>query len=154
MKAIKQAVVGAVVLLVVASANQTFAIEGLQVSVQSSNAIVSWPSTNTETFIVQYRSNLTASSSWQTLTNYFPASESNMTLLMNMETCGSVSERFESSQRKDSNEKLSKSVFGLCLSPGVGKRFSENYLASARRGVSARISIALNIRRFNLSKLK
>lgn len=60
------------------------AIEGLKISVQSTNAVLSWPSTNTETYVIQYRSNLTASSSWQTLTDYFPAAASgNITLFVN-----------------------------------------------------------------------
>jgi hypothetical protein len=52
--------------------SHTLAIEGLHISVQSSNVVLSWPSTNTETYIVQYRSNLVAGS-WLTLTDYFPA---------------------------------------------------------------------------------
>jgi hypothetical protein len=59
-----------------ASAIHTFAIEGLKISVQSSNAILSWPSTNTETYIVQYRPTLTPDSSWQTLTDYLAAATS------------------------------------------------------------------------------
>jgi hypothetical protein len=52
---------------------QTLAIEGLKISVQSTNAVLSWPSTNIETYIAQYRKTLDVSSSWVTLTNYFPA---------------------------------------------------------------------------------
>ena len=59
---------------------QTFAIEGLKVSVESTNAVLSWPSTNIETYIVQYRSNLNASSSWLTLTDFLSAASfSNIT---------------------------------------------------------------------------
>jgi len=58
---------------------QTFAIEGLQVSVQSSNAVLSWPSLTNETYIAQYRSNLMATA-WLTLTDDYPASlTSNLT---------------------------------------------------------------------------
>lgn len=46
----------------------TFAIEGLQISVQCSNVFLSWPSTNDEIFIVQYRPTLDSSTPWQTLT--------------------------------------------------------------------------------------
>ena len=46
---------------------QTLAIEGLKIAVQSTNAVLSWPSMNIETYMVQYRSNLNASSSWLTL---------------------------------------------------------------------------------------
>lgn len=52
---------------------QSFAIEGLRVSVQSSNAFLSWPSDPSETYIIQYRSNLNAESAWITLTNFLPA---------------------------------------------------------------------------------
>lgn len=51
----------------------TFAIEGLQLSVQSSNVVLAWPSTADETYIVQYRPALDAGFSWLTLTNYFLA---------------------------------------------------------------------------------
>ena len=75
MKTIRQAIIGAVALSF-ASATHTFAIEGLKISVQSSNAILSWPSTNAETYIVQYRPTLTPDSSWQTLTDYLAAATS------------------------------------------------------------------------------
>jgi len=50
---------------------QTFAIEGLQVSVQSSNAVLSWPSVDdgSETYLVQSRNTLSATDSWATLTD-------------------------------------------------------------------------------------
>jgi hypothetical protein len=52
---------------------QAFTIEGLKISVQSSNAVLSWPSASNETYIAQYRKTLDANSSWVTLTNYLPA---------------------------------------------------------------------------------
>jgi hypothetical protein len=75
MKNIRQAIIGAVALSF-ASAIHTFAIEGLKISVQSSNAVLSWPSTNTETYIVQYRPTLTPDSSWQTLADNLAAANS------------------------------------------------------------------------------
>ncbi len=54
---------------------QVLAIEDLKVSVQFSNAVVSWPSATNETFLVQYRSNLT-DSSWLTLADLFAAAPS------------------------------------------------------------------------------
>jgi hypothetical protein len=54
-------------------ASPAFAIEGLQISVQSSNVVLSWPSVESETYLVQYRSTLSATEGWTTLTNYFPA---------------------------------------------------------------------------------
>ena len=58
---------------------QAFAIEGLKITVPSANAVLSWPSTNTETYIVQYRNTLSATDSWVTLADYFPASSTNIT---------------------------------------------------------------------------
>jgi hypothetical protein len=50
----------------------TFAIEGLHVSVQCSNVVLSWPSADGETYIVQYRQTLAPSDSWQTLIDNLP----------------------------------------------------------------------------------
>jgi hypothetical protein len=59
---------------------QAFAIEGLKISVQSTNAVLSWPSTNIETYMVQYRSNLNVGSTWLTLAdNLSAATGSNVT---------------------------------------------------------------------------
>jgi hypothetical protein len=61
----------------------SFAIEGLKISIRSTNAVLSWPSTNLETYIVQYRSNLTAASPWLTLTdNLHAASNTNLTVYL------------------------------------------------------------------------
>jgi hypothetical protein len=66
-------IVGALILF--ASVISSFAIEGIQVSVQSSNVVLSWPSLTNETYIAQYRHTLQSTDSWATLTNYFPASQ-------------------------------------------------------------------------------
>ena len=73
MKTIKPVIIGAFALLL-ASAVHTFAIEGLQISVQCSNVVLSWPSDefSGETYIVQYRADLTSTNPWTTLTNYMP----------------------------------------------------------------------------------
>ncbi len=81
MKTITQIIIGAVVLLF-ASVVHSFAIEGLQVSVPSTNAVLSWPSDPSETYIVQYRNTLNATDSWTTLTDYFPASSTNITFFI------------------------------------------------------------------------
>ena len=47
---------------------QTFAIEGLQVSVQCSNVCLSWPSVEGEIYVVEYRQTLTDTNGWQMLT--------------------------------------------------------------------------------------
>jgi hypothetical protein len=72
MKSIGTGIVLAVGLLF-AAAIHTFAIEGLQISVQCSNVVLSWPSAEGETYIVQYRKTLDPSDSWQTLTSSLPA---------------------------------------------------------------------------------
>jgi hypothetical protein len=85
MKIIKQAIIGAVALSF-ASAIHIYAIEGLKISVQSTNAVLTWPSLDdgSETYIVQYRSNLNASASWLTLTdNLSAASSTNITSFVN-----------------------------------------------------------------------
>lgn len=82
MKTIGQAIVGAVVLLL-ASAVHSFAIEGIQVSVQSSNVVLSWPSATNETYIVQYLPALQSTNSWLTLTDGFPATlNTNLTVFV------------------------------------------------------------------------
>ncbi|MGH7951235.1 MAG: hypothetical protein ACREFE_04865 [Limisphaerales bacterium] len=83
MKTIKLLVI---VALLFTFAAPVFAIEGLQLSIQSSNAILSWPSsqTNGETFIVQYRQTLSATDSWQTLTDDLAAAtDTNLTFFTN-----------------------------------------------------------------------
>ena len=52
---------------------QTFAIEGLQISVQCSNVCLTWPSIEGKNYIVQYRQTLNPSDTWQTLTSAWPA---------------------------------------------------------------------------------
>jgi hypothetical protein len=61
--------------ILIASLTSSFAIEGIQVSIQSSNVVLSWPSLTNETYIAQYRHTLQSTDSWATLTNYFPASQ-------------------------------------------------------------------------------
>ena len=43
---------------------QTFAIEGLQISVQCSNVCLTWPSIEGKNYIVQYRQTLNPSDTW------------------------------------------------------------------------------------------
>jgi hypothetical protein len=59
--------------LLFASVIHTHAIEGLKLSVQCSNVVLSWPSASDETYIVQYRLTLDTSTPWQTLTSSLPA---------------------------------------------------------------------------------
>ena len=59
---------------------QTFAIEGLKLQIRCPHVVLSWPSTNGATYIVQYRATLDTNSVWQTLTNFMPpATGTNMT---------------------------------------------------------------------------
>jgi hypothetical protein len=55
------------------SATHSFAIEGIQLSVQSSNVALSWPSATNETYIVQSLQALATTDTWTTLTDLFPA---------------------------------------------------------------------------------
>jgi len=48
------------------------AIEGLQLSLQCSNVVLSWPSIAGQNYIIQYRPTLDPSTPWQTLTNSYP----------------------------------------------------------------------------------
>lgn len=52
---------------------KTFAIEGLHLSLQCSNVVLTWPSVEGETYIVQYRPTLDSNSSWEMLTSSLPA---------------------------------------------------------------------------------
>ena len=74
MKTFKKVIIGAFALLL-ASAVHTSAIENLAISVKCRNVILSWPSDefSGETYIVQYRPDLTSTNPWTTLTNYMPA---------------------------------------------------------------------------------
>jgi hypothetical protein len=60
-------------LLLLASAAHTFGIEGLTLSLQCSNVVLSWPSTPGENYIVQYRPTLDPSTPWETLTSSWAA---------------------------------------------------------------------------------
>ena len=73
MKSIKQVIVGTAALLLLASAVHTFAIEGLKLSLQCSNVVLSCPSIEGEIFIVQYRPTLDPNTPWVTLTSSLPA---------------------------------------------------------------------------------
>ena len=74
-------IIGALILFV--SVISSSAIEGIQVSIQSSNVVLSWPSLTNETYIAQYRETLAATDSWVTLTNYYPAAQTaNITSLI------------------------------------------------------------------------
>lgn len=82
MKTIRQTIVVGIAMMLL-FALRTFAIEGLKVSVQSSNAVLSWPSTNDETFIVQYRPTMNSTSTWLMVTSSLPADAvSNLTFFV------------------------------------------------------------------------
>lgn len=77
-----RAVIGAIALLFAPVFN-AFAIEGIQLSVQSSNVLLSWPSATNETYIVQHMGTLQATDLWLTLTDGFPAAlNSNLTVFV------------------------------------------------------------------------
>lgn len=72
MKMVTLTIVATVALLFV-SAFPSFAVDGLQISVQTTNATLTWPSTEGETFVVQYRRTLDSADLWQTLSSAWPA---------------------------------------------------------------------------------
>lgn len=77
-----QAVIGAFAISLI-SAVHSFAIEGLQLSVQSSNVVMSWPSATNETYIVQSLQALATTDTWTTLTDLFPAAlNTNLTVFV------------------------------------------------------------------------
>jgi hypothetical protein len=57
------------------SALHSFAIEHLEISVQCTNVVLRWPCLDdgSEQFVVQYRSTLSTTDSWQILENFLPA---------------------------------------------------------------------------------
>lgn len=64
----------ALTLLVVLTGVQPVnAIEDLRLQIQGTNAVLSWPSTANETFIVRYRARLDEGHPWTILTNDYPA---------------------------------------------------------------------------------
>jgi len=58
-------IIGALILL--ASSIPAFAIDGLQISVPATNAVLSWPSLTNETYVIEYRETLSTNESWTTL---------------------------------------------------------------------------------------
>ena len=63
----------AVLLVFSGSQRPVHAIEDLRLQVQGTNAVLSWPSVEGETFIVRYRPRLDAAHPWAILTNDYPA---------------------------------------------------------------------------------
>jgi hypothetical protein len=74
MKTIGQEIIGIVIILFLVSVTHIFAIEGLHVSVIGTNAVLTWPSANSgETYLIQYRSNLTSSPWVNVADNVYPS---------------------------------------------------------------------------------
>ena len=63
----------AILAVLAASSISVTAIEGLHISVQCPDVILSWPSIEGETFIVQHRSTLNTNTPWVTLADWLPA---------------------------------------------------------------------------------
>jgi hypothetical protein len=78
MKTLKK-ISGIALLLTVAVSAQ--AVEGLRVSLQDTNAILSWTSADSDFYLVQYSTNLNSNPPWQTLTNWMPGAEGTNTTL-------------------------------------------------------------------------
>jgi hypothetical protein len=72
MKTFRETILGALIFLLV-SAVHSSAVEGLRLSVHCPDVWLSWPSVEGETYVVQHQPDLGTSSTWNTLTNSFPA---------------------------------------------------------------------------------
>ncbi len=70
----RQGIIGAVAVLI-ASAVQSFAIQGLELSVQCTNVVLTWPSMDGsgDSYIIRRRLDLSTNSTWTVVTNYYPA---------------------------------------------------------------------------------
>ena len=64
--------IGAAVAALLTTTLNANAIEGLQLSLQCSNVVLSWPSIAGQNYIIQYRPTLDPSTPWQTLTSSYP----------------------------------------------------------------------------------
>ncbi|MEI2727331.1 MAG: hypothetical protein V9H26_28685 [Verrucomicrobiota bacterium] len=72
MKKTSQGLIVALAILFAAT-TQVFAIEGLKLQIRCPDVVLSWPSTNDETYLVQYRETLSTNTPWETLTNLLAA---------------------------------------------------------------------------------
>ena len=59
--------------IALATAVQAFAVDGLDIHIQSTNIVISWPSAGYESYLIQSRPTLGASTPWGILTNNYPA---------------------------------------------------------------------------------
>ncbi len=91
MRIINQGV--AAVALLFASIFQSQAVPGLQLSIQCTNVVLKWPSVDGggATYMIRYRPDLSANSSWIILTNYYPAATgTNITTFTNFGVISNV----------------------------------------------------------------
>jgi hypothetical protein len=79
MKIKKDGIISALFLFLI-SLTPSFAIDGLHISVPSSNAVLSWASLSNETYVVEYRGTMSATDMWTTLSgNLVAATGANIT---------------------------------------------------------------------------
>jgi hypothetical protein len=71
MKTLKGGILTAVAATFLGIPMQTQAIDGLGIAIQSTNVVVSWPSSGFETFLIQSRPTLDPSTPWATVTNNY-----------------------------------------------------------------------------------
>lgn len=76
----KKSIIAIALLLTGAAGLQ--AVGDLQISLQGTNVVLSWASTNSDYYLVQYSTNLSASHPWQTLTNWMPGSDGTNTVFV------------------------------------------------------------------------
>ena len=80
MKASQRIILAGMAAGILTTASPVSAIEGLKLQIRCPDVVLSWPSTNGETYLAQYRATLDTNSDWQTLTNYMPpATGTNLT---------------------------------------------------------------------------
>lgn len=70
---VRRGIAGAALAALFVTSTPTLAIEDLQIAVPCPDVVLSWPSVEGETYLVQYRQTLDTNSNWLTLTNGLPA---------------------------------------------------------------------------------
>jgi hypothetical protein len=121
---------------IVSFSPRAFAIEGIQVSIQSSNVVLSWPSDPSETYVVQYRPSLTSTNGWQMLTASLAAApDTNITYFIHTNavqygfTTGGGATNSGGGDIDPNGTNVVSGTNGLVITPGTG------FYQAARLGV-------------------
>lgn len=73
----KNAARAAIIATLAISPPSAFAVEGLQISANCPDIVLSWPSAQGQSFLVEFRPDLNPGTAWTTLTNYLLAAPAN-----------------------------------------------------------------------------